>query len=159
MEIVPIGEVHSPYRTPGEAPQQGRFSDVLAELEIYPPFAEGLKDVEQATHLIVLYWCHLAARNTLVTRTPHGPEERGVFACRSPSRPNPIAFCVAELVGVKGNRVVVRGLDAVDGSPLVDIKPYSSRLDAVSWARIGWLKSDQGGVVRDAQTARGWSGG
>jgi tRNA-Thr(GGU) m(6)t(6)A37 methyltransferase TsaA len=89
------------------------LSDVVAELEINPPFAEGLKDVEQATHLIVLYWCHLAARNTLLTRTPHGPEERGVFACRSPSRPNPIAFCVVELVGVHGRRLLVRGLYAV----------------------------------------------
>ncbi|MEW5932740.1 MAG: tRNA (N6-threonylcarbamoyladenosine(37)-N6)-methyltransferase TrmO [Bacillota bacterium] len=158
MEIVPIGEVRSPYRMPEEAPQQGRFSDVLAELEVYPPFAEGLKDVEQATHLIVLYWCHLASRDTLVTRTPHGPEERGVFACRSPSRPNPIAFCVAELVGVEGRRLLVRGLDAVDGSPLLDIKPYSSRLDAVSGARIGWFEHHDGGVVGDAQTAGGRSG-
>lgn len=140
MELVPIGIIRSPYRTLKEAPFQGRFSDQLAELEIYSQFAEGLKDVDQATHLIVLYWCHLAARNTLQTRTPFGPEIRGVFACRSPSRPNPIAFGVVELLEVKGNRLLVRGLDAVDGSPLLDIKPYSSDLDSISGARIGWFK-------------------
>jgi len=101
---------------------------------------EGLKDVEQATHLIVLYWCHLGSRDTLQTKTPFGPEVRGVFACRSPSRPNPIAFCVSELLGVRENRLLVRGVDAVDGSPLLDIKPYSSEMDSVAGASIGWLR-------------------
>ncbi|MBE3586895.1 tRNA (N6-threonylcarbamoyladenosine(37)-N6)-methyltransferase TrmO [Desulfofundulus thermocisternus] len=140
MELIPIGVIHSLYRAPGEAPHQGRFSDRTAELEIYPQFMEGLKDVEQATHLIVLYWCHLAQRDVLQTRTPWGPEIRGVFACRSPSRPNPIAFCVAELLEVKENRLLVRGVDALDGSPLIDIKPYSSEVDSVPGARIGWFK-------------------
>ncbi len=140
MELVPIGVIHSPYRVPGEAPRQGRFSDRVAELEIYPRFKEGLKDMEQATHLIVLYWCHLAQRDVLQTRTPWGPEIRGVFACRSPSRPNPIAFCVAELLEVKENRLLVRGVDALDGSPLIDIKPYSSDVDSVPGARIGCFK-------------------
>lgn len=140
MELVPIGVIHSPYRTPEEAPHQGRFSDRTAELEVYPEFVPGLKDVDQVTHLIVLYWCHRARRDTLQTKTPFGPEIRGVFACRSPSRPNPIAFCVAELLEVKGNRLLVRGIDALDGSPLLDLKPYSSDLDSVTGARIGWFK-------------------
>ncbi|MBC7238424.1 MAG: tRNA (N6-threonylcarbamoyladenosine(37)-N6)-methyltransferase TrmO, partial [Chloroflexi bacterium] len=97
--------------------------------------------IEKATHLIVLYWCHMARRDVLVTKTPYGPEERGVFACRSPSRPNPIAFCVADVVKVERNRVIVKGLDAVDGSPLLDVKPYSASLDCVSEARIGWLEA------------------
>lgn len=134
-----VGVIHSPYRTPDEAPHQGRFSERTAELEVFPDFEAGLKDVEAATHLIVLYWCHKACRDTLQTKTPFGPEIRGVFACRSPSRPNPIAFCVAELLERKGNRLLVKGVEAVDGSPLVDIKPYSSKLDSVSGAKIGWL--------------------
>ncbi len=140
MKLTPIGVIHSPYRTPQEAPHQGRFSGQTAELEIYSQFAEGLKDVEQATHLIVLYWCHLGSRDTLQTKTPFGPEIRGVFACRSPSRPNPIAFCVSELLDVQENRLLVRGVDAVDGSPLLDIKPYSSEMDSVAGASIGWLR-------------------
>lgn len=140
LELMPIGVIHSPYRAPGDAPRQGRLSGNTAELEVFPQFAAGLKDVEQATHLIVLYWCHLGDRRTLQTRTPFGPELHGVFACRSPSRPNPIAFCVAELLEVRGNRLLVRGVDAVDGSPLLDIKPYSSEIDSVSGARIGWFE-------------------
>ncbi len=140
MKLTPIGVIHSPYRTPQDAPRQGRLAGQTAELEIYSRFVEGLKDVEQASHLIVLYWCHLGNRDTLQTKTPFGPELRGVFACRSPSRPNPIAFCVSELLEVRENRLLVRGVDAVDGSPLLDIKPYSSEVDSVAGARIGWFK-------------------
>lgn len=93
------------------------------------------------THLIVLYWCHQAGRDKLQTRTPHGPEIRGVFAYRSPARPNPIAFCVAEILSWEGNRLLVRGIDAINGSPLLDIKPYTSDLDSITGARIGWMKS------------------
>ncbi|MGB9887818.1 MAG: tRNA (N6-threonylcarbamoyladenosine(37)-N6)-methyltransferase TrmO [Moorellales bacterium] len=149
MEVVPIGVVHSPYRRLEEAPRQGRLSDQPAELEIYPQYAEGLQDVDQASHLVVLYWCHLASRERLKTRTPFGPEPRGVFACRSPGRPNPIAFCVAELVEVKGNRLVVRGVDAVDGSPLLDLKPYFPDLDSVPHARVGWFERRKGGEQHD----------
>ena len=72
----------------------------------------------------------------LQTQTPFGPELRGVFACRSPSRPNPISFCVVDLLGREKNRLLVRGLDALDGSPLLDIKPYSKEVDCVPEARI-----------------------
>ncbi|AFV11992.1 putative formylmethanofuran dehydrogenase subunit E [Thermacetogenium phaeum DSM 12270] len=139
MELVPVGVVHSPYREKSEAPFQGRFSEETVELEIYPRFADALKDVEMADYLIVLYWCHQVKRDVLQTKTPWGPELRGVFACRSPARPNPIAFCVAKLLKRDGNRLLVRGVEAIDGSPLLDIKPYSSEIDSVANARIGWL--------------------
>ncbi|MGB9856337.1 MAG: tRNA (N6-threonylcarbamoyladenosine(37)-N6)-methyltransferase TrmO [Caldisericum exile] len=131
MKLMPIGIVHSPYITPKEAPNQGRYSDKIAELEIYPDYLPGLKSLSEATHLIVLYWCHLARRDILQTVTPFGPEIKGVFACRSPHRPNPIAFCVVELLKVEENRLTVRGIDAIDGSPLLDIKPYFPKLDSV----------------------------
>lgn len=139
MELTAIGVIHSPYKTKEDAPFQGRFAEETVELEIYNEYAAGLKDIEEVTHLIILYWCDRARRDTLETKTPHGPEVHGVFACRSPSRPNPIAFCVAELLRREGNRLVVRGLDAVDGSPLIDIKPYSSDIDSITGARIGWF--------------------
>jgi tRNA-Thr(GGU) m(6)t(6)A37 methyltransferase TsaA len=94
--------------------------------------------MDGTTHLIVLYWCHLARRDVLETKTPFGPEIRGVFACRSPSRPNPIAFCAARLLRREGNRLLVRGVDAVNGSPLLDLKPYSSDLDSIAGVRIEW---------------------
>lgn len=108
-------------------------------MEIFPDYVQGLKDIEKASHLIVLYWLHLAKRDVLRTKTPFGPELRGVFACRSPSRPNPIAFCVAEQLGRKDNRLLVQGVEAVDGSPLLDIKPYSSDLDSLTEIQIGWF--------------------
>lgn len=139
IELLPVGIIHSPYKTKSEAPFQGRFSDRRAELEIFAQYAGGLKDIEKTSHLIVLYWQHLASREVLQTKTPFGPELRGVFACRSPSRPNPIAFCAVRLLRRKGRRLLVQGLDAVDGSPLLDLKPYSSALDSITGVKIGWL--------------------
>jgi tRNA-Thr(GGU) m(6)t(6)A37 methyltransferase TsaA len=139
LELRAIGIIHSPYRERKEAPRQGRLVRETAILEVFPEYLPGLKDIEQATHLIVLYWGHLAPRDVLQTRTPFGPEVRGVFACRSPARPNPIAFCVAELLSRDGNRLLVRGIDALDGSPLLDIKPYSPVMDSITGARIGWM--------------------
>jgi tRNA (adenine37-N6)-methyltransferase len=81
----------------------------------------------------------------LKTRTPWGPEIRGVFATRSPDRPNPIGLCVVDLVEVKGRLVKVVGMDAVDGSPLIDLKPYSSLLDTVRGAVIGWREQKGNG--------------
>lgn len=140
MELKSIGIIHSPYKNKHQAPSQGRFSGKESVLEIYEEFADGLKDVERSRYLILLYWGHLADRDKLQTVTPWGPEVRGVFACRSPSRPNPIAFCVVELLEREGNRLVVRGLDAVDGSAILDIKPYSSDIDSVTDAGIDWFE-------------------
>lgn len=144
MKLKAIGVIHSPFQIPGEAPHQGRQTRETAEIEVFPEFAAGLKDVEQASHLIVLYWCDRADRERLQTRTPFGPEIRGVFACRSPSRPNPIAFTVVELLKREGNRLLVRGCDALDKSPLLDIKPYSAGIDSVPEARIGWFEEGKG---------------
>jgi len=143
MELKTIGIIHSPFQITGEAPYQGRHTQETAIIEVFPEFAVGLKDVEQTSHLIVLYWCDRADRERLQTRTPHGPEIRGVFACRSPSRPNPIAFTVVELLKREGNCLHVRGCDALNKSPLLDLKPYSAGIDSFPGARIGWFKEGQ----------------
>ncbi len=140
MLLRPIGVARTPYPGMDAAPFQGRFSDNRAVIEIDDDYAGGLKDVEMAGYLIVLYWAHLADRGILQTVTPWGPEIRGVFACRSPARPNPISICVVELLEREGNRLTVRGLDAVDGSVILDIKPYSSAIDAVADASIKWFE-------------------
>lgn len=121
--------MHTAFRDQEEAPRQGRFSKEQAFLEIFPAFADGLLGIEDRKHLIVLYWCDRAGRDKLVTVTPHGPELKGVFNCRSPSRPNPIALCVVDLIRREGNRLIVTGIDALDGSPVVDIKPYVPGID------------------------------
>ncbi len=130
MQLNPIGVIHSPYKERSQAPRQGRLSDNEIILEIFPPFIPALKDIERCSHLIVLYWGDQADRETLQSRTPFSEEPVGVFSSRSPNRPNPIAFCVADLIRREADRLIVRGVDALDGSVLLDIKAYAPALDA-----------------------------
>ena len=143
-ELEQIGVVHSPYKETKESPYQGRREKESSVLEVFPEFERALQDVDRCTHLFVLYWQHRADRSVLQTRTPWGPEIHGVFATRSPNRPNPIGLCVVEVVEVKGRYVKVVGMDALDGSPLIDLKPYASSLDAVKGATIGWRDRGEG---------------
>jgi tRNA-Thr(GGU) m(6)t(6)A37 methyltransferase TsaA len=137
-----IGVVHSPYREKGEAPFQGRQRNEESTLEVYEAYAPALLDIEQCSHLFVLYWQDRADRTFLQTRTPWGPEVHGVFATRSPNRPNPIGLCVVELLERRGCFLRVRGMDALDGSPLIDIKSYSSPVDSVPNSKIGWRRGE-----------------
>jgi tRNA-Thr(GGU) m(6)t(6)A37 methyltransferase TsaA len=113
-----------------------RVEDEISTVRIFDEFGEGLKGLNTFSHLIILYWLHLREEEEersvlkVVPRRHPGAPEVGVFASRSPSRPNPIGLCVVELVKVEGNILVVRGLDAFEGSPVIDIKPYIPRADA-----------------------------
>ncbi|MDW7989557.1 MAG: tRNA (N6-threonylcarbamoyladenosine(37)-N6)-methyltransferase TrmO [Archaeoglobaceae archaeon] len=138
--VKPIGVIRSPYKKIDEAPIQGRFSSKICEVHVFNEFSAGLKDIELCTHLIILYWLHLARRDEMITVPPHEKKEHGVFATRSPNRPNPIGFAVVELLERIGNVLKVRGLDAVDETPVIDIKPYSTNLDCFENARIGWFE-------------------
>ncbi|MEM3797188.1 MAG: tRNA (N6-threonylcarbamoyladenosine(37)-N6)-methyltransferase TrmO [Candidatus Bathyarchaeia archaeon] len=114
----------------------------VARIKIFPEFCNGLKGVEEYSHLIVLYWLHL--RDTEEDRRVLlvFPKRRavnvltGVFACRSPSRPNPIGLCVVELVGKEDCTLVVKGLDAMEDSPIIDVKPYIPKTDSIPDARV-----------------------
>lgn len=131
MDLRAIGVVRSPFKTISDAPHQGRLSGTESEIVIDEAFAPGLKDIEHHPHLIVLCWFDRADRTTLTAIPPHLHTEHGVFATRSPNRPNPVGFCVVDLLGRKGNVLRVRGLDAIDGTPVIDIKPYMRRIDCV----------------------------
>ena len=131
FEIKPIGFVRSPYREKQDAPRQGRLSDTVSEIVIDEHYLPGLEDVEKKSHLIVLCWFDRADRTMLKATPPHEKIEHGVFATRSPNRPNPVAFSVVDLLSLDGNILHVRGLDALDGTPVVDIKPYSPDIDCV----------------------------
>mgnify|MGYP001258113837 CR=1 FL=1 len=130
-EIRPIGYVKSPYREREDAPRQGRLSDTVSEIVIDEQYLSGLEDIEKKSHLIVLLWFDRADRRMLRATPPKEKSEHGVFATRSPNRPNPIAFSVVDLIGREGNTLFVRGLDALDGTPVVDIKPYYPEIDCV----------------------------
>jgi len=117
-------------------------NETEAKVEIFQDFCDGLRGIDEFSHLIILYWFHLRdnekeRRTLLVFPRRHAVNvEKGVFACRSPSRPNPIGLCVVELVRVEGNMLTVRGLDAFRDSPIIDIKPYLPRADSVPYARV-----------------------
>lgn len=108
----------------------------VSKIRIFDEFCDGLKGLDTFSHILILYWFHL--RDTekergvlrVIPRRHKGSPEVGVFASRSPSRPNPIGLCVVELVKMEGNILLVKGLDAFEGSPVIDVKPYIPRSDA-----------------------------
>lgn len=130
-EILPIGYVRSPYKEKRDAPRQGRLSDTVSEIVIEEHYLDGLLDIETKPYLFVLVWFDRSDRTVLRATPPHEGIEHGVFATRSPNRPNPVALCVVDLLERNGNVLRVRGLDALDGTPVVDIKPYSPDIDCV----------------------------
>ncbi|VVB71661.1 S-adenosyl-L-methionine-binding protein [uncultured archaeon] len=154
INLWPIGVIHTPYRKREDIPRQGRLSSEICEIELFPEYSPGLKDIELCTHLFVLFWLHKADRNRLSATPPHDGREHGVFATRSPSRPNLIALDIVKLLGVHERRLKVSGMDALDGSVLLDIKPYSAEIDCIPEARIAWQseskKRTQTGVGRMA---------
>ncbi len=121
--LKPVGIVRSSYTGLKDAPRQGRLSDELAEIHIFPEYADALHTIEKCSHLVVLCWFDKAERTLLRATPPGRREERGVFAIRSPGRPNPIGLDVVDLVNIRGTVLTVRGLDAIDNTPVLDIKP------------------------------------
>ena len=117
-----IGHIRTPWKTRGECPRNARGSDAVCTIELEERYAAALEGVETCTHLVVLYFMHEARRDLVVQVSRHSGR-RGTFALRSPVRPNPIATSVVKLVGIEGNVVLVRGLDCLDETPLLDIKP------------------------------------
>ncbi|MBN2141235.1 MAG: tRNA (N6-threonylcarbamoyladenosine(37)-N6)-methyltransferase TrmO [Desulfovibrionaceae bacterium] len=149
--FVPIGVVYSPFKDVEGAPiQPSGARGVLGRAVIEPEYAEGLKDLEGFSHIYLLYAFHLCeARRLSVTPFLDG-ETRGVFATRAPCRPNPIGLSVVRLLGVEGNVLRLEDVDVVDGTPLLDIKPYVPEFDAQSEVRTGWLtgRADKGRTLR-----------
>lgn len=135
----PIGFVRSPYRDTASIPKGlGVKHDAEGVLEILPDFEEGLKDVEGFSHLFVLWVFDHSEGFELVGKGPAHDRPHGVFATRSPRRPNPIGLTVVELLRRDGNKLHVRGVDMLDGTPLLDIKPYMSSIP-MEKLRRGWL--------------------
>ena len=140
LELKPIGIIHSPYRSREETPYQGCERDEICQIELFKEFEEGLKDIEGFSHIILIYWFHKSQGYHLLVKTPWDTKLHGLFTTRSPNRPCPLGLCVVELVAREKNILKVRGLDAIDGTPLLDIKPYIPAIDEKVQVEIGWLK-------------------
>ena len=133
-----IGRIRTPWQRREDCPKNARESDAVCTIEVDPRWAPGLKDVESCSHLVVLYWMDKARRDLVLQVPRHYGEQRGTFALRSPARPNPIAMSVVKLLKVEGANLSVQGLDCLDGTALLDIKPYFASTDAVPEAVTGW---------------------
>jgi tRNA-Thr(GGU) m(6)t(6)A37 methyltransferase TsaA len=144
LELKPIGIIHSPYKNRGEAPYQGYRSEKISQIEVFKEFEEGLKDIEGFSHIIVIFWFHKSRGYHLLVKTPWDDVLHGLFTTRSPHRPCPLALTVVELVAREKNILTVRGVDAIDGTPLLDIKPYIPGVDEGSVVKLGWLEGKLG---------------
>ena len=130
ITLKPIGIVHNAAKDPNHRDS----AEVVSEIIIDSSLTASLDDLEQFSHIIVLYWIHRSRRPAPLKVHPRGDPsraERGVFSTRSPSRPNPIGKATVKLLERKGNKLKVKGLDAIDGSPVLDIKPYIPGYDSV----------------------------
>lgn len=122
MLLYKIGIIHSPYLTRRDAPRQGNLSQEECIIEVYEEFAPALHRLEEYNHLVILYWLHQANRKTLQVHPRGHGALKGVFASRSPDRPNPVGLSVVRLIQKQDRLLTVVGLDAIDGTPLLDIK-------------------------------------
>lgn len=146
MEILfkPIGIVHSPFKVKEDIKKPRcidprGFDSVQGELEIYSEFSEGLKDIDGFSHIILIFAFHKAEKHHLYAHPPFDGKKRGVFSTRSPSRPNSIGITVLTLLNRKGNVLRVSGVDMIEGTPVLDIKPYTPREQKLD-AKFGWLE-------------------
>lgn len=147
LRLRPIGIVRSPYKDPSDLPPPAFaaprfFARSRGEIEIRPAFAAGLDGLERFSHIIVLFHFHRARGAKLEVVPPSESKPRGVFATRSPHRPNPLGLSVLKLLGRQGRVLRVSGLDLVDGTPVFDIKPYTGR-DRKSHIRTGRSHTDR----------------
>jgi tRNA-Thr(GGU) m(6)t(6)A37 methyltransferase TsaA len=138
LELEPIGIVHSPYKNRYEVPPQG--GEEVSEIVVFDEYEGGLKDIEGFSHLHILYYLHKSRGYSLSVKTPWDSEPHGLFATRSPHRPNPIGYSVVELIKREGKTLRVKGLDAIDGTLILDVKPYIPRIDSKPKAKGGWLE-------------------
>ncbi len=133
-----IGCIRTPWTRREDCPKNARESDAICTIEVDERWADALTEVESCSHLLVLYWMDRARRDLVLQVPRHYGEPRGSFALRSPVRPNPIAASVVRLIERNGRVLSVMGLDCLDGTPLLDLKPYFASTDAVPDAVVGW---------------------
>jgi tRNA-Thr(GGU) m(6)t(6)A37 methyltransferase TsaA len=157
IEFTPIGIIHSPFTDLAHMPIQPRYSEreqsnstasTSGTVEIFPEYVEGLQDLDGFSHILLLYHLHQAGKPRLLVTPFLDTKPHGVFATRAPVRPNPIGLSVVRLNSIEDNLLLVEGLDILDGTPLLDIKPYIPSFDERLEHRIGWLEGVDGNASR-----------
>lgn len=145
MEYImrPIGTIHSPFSDKASTPIQPSRSQARGQVEVYPEYAAGLQDLDQFSHIILLYVFHCSEGYSLKVKPFLDHDHHGLFATRYPCRPNPIGLSIVRLVSVTNNILEIEGVDVLDSTPLLDIKPYVPEFDRRDGVRAGWLETKQ----------------
>jgi len=141
LQMQAIGVIHTPYPSMKECPSNSRFCTSESTIEVLPSLADAMLDVQSATHLIVFYWLDQADRTVRAKPAKLDGVMRGVFATRTQDRPNPIGMSIVKLLECAGTTLRTSGLDCLDGTPLLDIKPYLPNNDSYPEASVAWNKS------------------
>jgi len=140
IKLKPIGIIHTSYKEPKGIPIQGKFKKgVTGTARIFPEYKTGLKDIEGFSHVILIYHFNRSKEEKLTSKPFLEDTEHGIFAIRSPHRPNHIGFSIVKLKSVKGNTITFSEVDILDGTPLLDIKPYVKHFDNRERAKNGWI--------------------
>ncbi len=156
IELTPIGIIHTPYTEPKDMPIQGRFKDdVEGWLELKEEYVPGLRDLDGFSHLIIIYHFHRSDREEVQGQPYLEDESHGIFAIRSPHRPNHLGLSIVRLQRIEGNRIYFTEVDMLDGTPLLDIKPYVEHFDRREDVRSGWVdKHFEDGAAPDETIIR-----
>jgi tRNA (adenine37-N6)-methyltransferase len=146
--VVFIGRIRSPWTSREQCPKNmgaARERQAHATVEVDPPYRDGLAGLEGTTHLALLTWLDRAPRNLIVQNPRHAGTPKGVFALRSPARPNPVGLHIVTIVSLdrEAGLIELDGIDVLDGTPLIDIKPYFATVDSVADATVGWKERAQ----------------
>jgi tRNA-Thr(GGU) m(6)t(6)A37 methyltransferase TsaA len=140
MEFImkPIGIIHSPYVDKKQTPIQPTRSDAAGSVEVFPEFADGLCDLEGFSHIILLYVFHKSDEYSLMVKPFLDDRQHGLFTTRYPCRPNPIGISIVQLISCQKNILNIHGVDVLEGTPLLDIKPYVPDFDVRTEVKTGW---------------------
>ncbi|AUQ68414.1 putative methyltransferase, YaeB family (plasmid) [Phaeobacter inhibens] len=138
FEIRPIGVVRTGFEEVRDCPMSGRRNPATSRIELAPEYHGALQNIELASHLWVLYWLHKSDRTARIRQARGSQVARGVFASRAPNRPNPIGLSAVQLLNHSDGVLTISGLDCIDGTPVVDLKPVVPQEDARPEATIGW---------------------
>jgi tRNA-Thr(GGU) m(6)t(6)A37 methyltransferase TsaA len=142
LSVCPIGRIRSPHTRSEETPIQPVFAEgVQGRAEILPEYADGLQDLDGFSHIWLLYWFHQAGSPRLIVQPFLQDVEHGVFATRAPTRPNPLGLSLVRLVRREGRVLHLEDVDVLDGTPLLDLKPYVPQFDYRTGVRTGWLEA------------------